>query len=193
VSAERSERARRRTPGSLRTVALAALVERSAHGYDLTQRLNRRMGPALQADPRRIYEALEQLEREGLAASVEEAAAGAPHRRRRVFSATELGRQAHEGWLGEREPVSLAGADIHALVAFSAPEQAPQLLEKLGEYELDCMELLEGAGELEVERGSWPSRMIALTRVAVSERLRAELRWIARVRREIEEYLAQAR
>lgn len=172
---------------------VAALVEQPGHGYDLTHRLNRRLGPALQTDARRIYEVLEQLEKEGLASSVEEQAAAAPHRRRRVFSVTPLGRETHAEWFGERQPVPLIGGDIYALVAFSSPEQAVRLLEKLDEYELDCMEMQEGAQEVEIERGSWRSRMIAVTRGAVCERLQAELRWITRVRREIEEYLAETR
>ena len=49
---------RRRAPGLLRTAVLAALVEAPAHGYDLTTRLNRRMGPALQADVRRVLAAV---------------------------------------------------------------------------------------------------------------------------------------
>lgn len=187
-----SERPRRRAPGSLRTAVLAALVEAPAHGYDLTNRLNRRMGPMLQADSRRVYEVLEQLEKEGLVCSTEQHAASAPHRRRRVFSATELGRGAHAGWLSEREPLTLAHADVHALVAFSSPEHARELLAKLDEYELDCIELQERAGEFELDRGSWRSRMLNVTRAAVSERLQAELRWIGRVRREIGEYMSEA-
>jgi DNA-binding PadR family transcriptional regulator len=178
--------------GSLRRAVLAALFERPAHGYDLTNRLNRRMGPMLQADARRVYEVLEQLQKEGLATSVEEQAAAAPHRRRRVFSLTALGRSTHSGWLRERQPLPLQGADIHALIAFSDPAEAAQLLEKLEEYELDCMEMQERTIEEDLERASWRSRMIGVTRAAVSEQLQAELRWIARVRREIEEYLAQA-
>jgi len=179
--------------GSLRTAVLAALVERPAHGYDLTTRLNRRMGPMLQADARRVYEVLEQLEKEGLATSVEEQAAAAPHRRRRVFSLTASGRSTHSGWLGERQPLPLVGADIHTLVAFSDPAESAQLLQKLEEYELDCMEMQEHTIVEDLERASWRSRMIGVTRAAVCEQLQAELRWIARVRREIEEYLAQAR
>jgi DNA-binding PadR family transcriptional regulator len=186
------ELSRRRSPGSLRTAVMAALLERPAHGYGLTNRLNRRMGPILQADARRVYEVLEQLEKEGLATSVEEQAAAAPHRRRRVFSLTVLGRSTHSGWLRERQPVPLLSADIYALVAFSDPAEAAQLLEKLDEYELDCMEMQERPTEEDLGRASWRSRMIGVTRAAVSEQLQAELRWITRVRREIEEYLAQA-
>jgi DNA-binding PadR family transcriptional regulator len=185
------ERLRRRSPGSLRTAVVAALVEQPAHGYDLTNRLNRRMGPVLQADPRRVYEVLEQLEKEGLARSTEQHAADAPHRPRRVFSATERGRAAYAGWLCEREPVPLARADIYALVAFSGPEQAPSLLAKLDDYEMDCMEMQEQAAEVDLGRASWRSRMFNVTRAAVSEQLQAEIRWIVRVRREIEEYLAE--
>ncbi len=190
---EGNEPFRRRGAGSLRTAVLAALVEQPAHGYELTNRLNRRMGPVLQTDYRRVYEVLEQLEKEGLAHSVEEQALGASHRRRRVFSATPLGRRTHAGWFREREPVPLVRADIYALIAFSDPEQAPQLLAKLDEYEIDCMEMQERAIEADVERASWRSRMLNVTRAAVSEQLQGELRWITRVRREIEEYLLQAR
>lgn len=58
----------------------------------------------LQTDARRVYEVLEQLEKEGFARSVEELAAGAPHRRRRVFSATVRAREMHAAWFAEREP-----------------------------------------------------------------------------------------
>lgn len=189
---EGNERFRRSGAGSLRTAVLAALVEQPAHGYELTNRLNRRMGPVLQTDARRVYEVLEQLEREGLARSVEEQAAGVRHRPRRVFSATQLGRRVHAGWLGQREPVPLVRADIYALIAFSDPKQAPGLLAKLEEYELDCIEMQEQVIEMDVERASWRSRMLNVTRAAVTEQLQGELRWITRVRREIEEYLAEA-
>ncbi|MCL2769726.1 MAG: PadR family transcriptional regulator [Solirubrobacterales bacterium] len=188
---EATERPRRRAAGSLRTAVLAALVESPAHGYDLTNRLKRRMGPVLQADPRRVYEVLEQLEKEGLACSVEAHASG--HRPRRVFSVTPLGRHTHAGWLLERQPVPLVPADIYALLAFSGPAQAAQLLAKLEEYELDCMEMQERAMEAEIVHASWRSRMLNVTRAAVGEQLQAELRWITRARREIQEYLAQAR
>lgn len=187
---EATERGRRRGAGSLRTAVVAALVEQPTHGYDLTNRLNRRMGPMLQVDSRRVYEVLEQLEKEGLAGSVEESAAGASHRRKRVFSATALGRAAHEEWFHQREPVPMVRADIYALIAFSDPEHAPLLLAKLEDYELDCMEMQERAVEAEMGRASWRSRMLNATKAAVAEQMRAELRWITRVRREIEEYLA---
>lgn len=186
---ERSVRARSRNPGPLRTAVVAALVEQPAHGYDLTNRLNQRMGPVLQVDARRVYEALLQLEKEGLAISVEEEAAAAPNRRRRVFSATELALATHEAWLRERQPLPVVRTNLHALIAFSRAEHAPQLLAMLEEYELDCMEMQERTTEPEVEGGSWRSRMIAAGRAAATEQLRAELRWIALVRREIEDHL----
>ncbi len=187
------ERLRRRSAGSLRTAVLAALVEQPAHGYDLTNRLGRRMGPAMQIDFRRVYEVLEQMEKEGLASSVEEAPVAAPHRRRRVFCATERGRAAYQALLEERQPVPLVRSDIYALIAFSGPEQASRLLVKLDEYELDCIEMQEQAAEPEVQNGSWHSRMIGMSRVALTEHLQAEIRWITRTRREIEEFVRLSR
>jgi DNA-binding PadR family transcriptional regulator len=187
------ERHRRRTPGALRTAVLAALVEAPGHGYDLTNRLKRRLGPLLPADSRRVYEALEQLEKERLIHPSEQREALSAHRPRRVFSATPSGHELHAAWLGEREQAALTHADVYALVAFSAPEHAPLLLAKLDECEADCIELQQEIDEVELDRGSWRSRMVNVTRAAVSERLQAELRWIARVRREIEEYSSEAR
>ena len=184
---------RRRGAGSLRTAVVAALVEQPGHGYELTNRLNRRMGPVLQTDSRRVYEVLEQLEKEGLAHCVEERVTGTSHRRRRVFSATALCHKAYAAWFAEREPLPVMRADIYALVAFSDPAQAERLLAKLDDYELDCLKLRESAVETDMPRGSWRSRMLGVTRVAAIEHVQGELRWITRVRREIEEYRVQAR
>ena len=81
-------------------------------------------------------------------------------------------------------------ADIRTWVAFARPRDAPEVLCKLDEYEMDCMEMLEDSVETE-EPASWHDRAINLLRVATAEELRAELRWINRARREIKEYLAQ--
>jgi hypothetical protein len=55
------------------------------------------------------------------------------------------------------------------------------------------MEMQESAMEAEIVQPSWRSRMLNVTRAAVGEQLQAELRWITRARREIQEYLAQSR
>lgn len=188
-----SEQAGGRARGALRTAIVGALVEQPSHGYDLTNRLNQRMGPLFQIEARRVYEMLLQLEKEGLAISIEEEAQNAPNRHRRVFSATELARRTHIGWLAERQPVPAVRANVHALLAFSTPEHAPRLLAMLEEYELDCMELQEQVEEPCLQSSSWRGRMIASGRAAIDEQLRAELRWIATVRREIEDYLGQGR
>lgn len=150
------------------------------------------MGPALEVDPRRVYEVLEQLAKDGLVSSEEERTDEAPSGWRRVYTATLLGHETHMGWLREREPVPLARADIHALVAFSTPEHAPELLSKLDEYELDCIEMQERAVGTDVRPVSWRGRMLSMTRAATSEQLAAEIRWIKMTRREIEEYRAEA-
>lgn len=185
-----SGRSRGRSPGALRTAVVAALVEQPGHGYDLANRLGQRMGPALQVDPRRVYEVLLQLEKEGMAAGTDEPSPSAPHRIRRVFTATALARSTHARWLEERQQVPSTRSNVHALIAFSTPEQAPELLRMLDEYEIDCMEMQERAIGPNVEAGSWRGRMIATARAAVCKQLQAELSWIAMARREIEDYLA---
>lgn len=181
---EESEKVQRRNHGSVRTAVLAALIDRSDYGYGVAQRLVRYMGPAWEIDRPHIYEVLGQLERDGLASSVEE---GRGRRQRRVYSVTARGRSAYERWLRESERVTLARVDLHALVAFSAPEDAHELLRKLEEYELDLMELEEQMAQPEAGPLSWRSAMLGLARAAVGEQIGAEIRWIIRARREIRE------
>jgi DNA-binding PadR family transcriptional regulator len=172
---------------------LAALVEAPGHGWDLVQRLRTRVGPAWKVDPQRVYEVLEQLEEEGLAKSVEGRAPGARSRWRRVYSATALGERVRAEWMLERSAVSFVRADIQAQIAFSGPEDAPQVLAALDGYEQDCMEMQQQSAEAEVRPRAWGSRMINMTGVAVREELLARLRWVKRVREEVEEYLAESR
>jgi DNA-binding PadR family transcriptional regulator len=190
--AQAKRRSTRQGVTSLKTAVLAALVEHPGHGYGIAGRLSMRMGPAWQVESKRVYEVLQELEDEGMASSVRELSSE-EGRLRRVYTATPLAEQERARWMGERQPVPLVRADIHARVAFSRPEEAPQLLKALDEYELDCMEMLEQHVEADFRPAAWRGRVLNLMRVAPREHLEGEIRWIMRARREIEEYLAEAR
>jgi DNA-binding PadR family transcriptional regulator len=185
--------AKRRERTTLKTAVLAALIDQPSHGYDIAVRLNMRMGPAWNIDPKRVYEVLERFEEDGLARSIEERAPGTRSGWRRVYHATALAEVVREEWMAERQRVTLVGPHIRTWIAFARPQDGPRLLARLDEYELDCLEMLERAEEPEVRPTSWHGRAINMMRGATAEQLRAELRSIARARREIEEHLAESR
>ena len=53
----------------LKGALLGLVLQRPGHGYDLAQRLDRRLGPAWQITAKDLYRMLEQLERAGLVSS----------------------------------------------------------------------------------------------------------------------------
>ncbi len=177
-------------PSSLTAAVLAAVIERHSYGYEIHTRVNRRIGADWPL--RRVYDVLKRLDREGLVWS-EVVLTDAKRRWRRIYRATDLGEETRTAWTYERHALPEGRADIRAWLVFSSPEEAPQLLVALDEYEKDCIELGEGNTEVAVPRASWTSRMLSLSREGFREQLRSEIGWINRVRREIEEYLAESR
>ncbi len=180
---------RERTP--LRTAVLAALLHgEEGYGWDIADRLRTRMGPAWDIDRARVYRVLEEFEEDGWAWSEYKRGPGKRGHMRRVYRPTARAELVRTEWLGARQPLPLMRADIRTWVAFARPQDASEVLRKLEEYEMDCMQLLEDSAETE-EPTSWHDRAINVLRFATAEELRAELRWIPRARGEIKEYLAR--
>jgi DNA-binding PadR family transcriptional regulator len=183
---------KKRERTALRTAVLAALLQNEeGYGWDITDRLRTRMGPSWDIDPKRVYKVLEEFEEDGWAWSEHELGPGRRGHWRRVYHPTALAEHARTTWIGKRLPLAQMRADIRTWVAFARPQDAPEVLRKLDEYETDCLEVLQCSAELEEEPTSWHDRAINVLRYATAEELKAELRWIIRARREIKEYLAQ--
>ncbi len=182
---------KKRERTALRTAVLAALLHgEEGYGWEITDRFRTRMGAAWDIDPKRVYQVLDEFEEDGWAWSEYKRGPGKRGHLRRVYRPTAQAELVRVEWLGARQPLPLMRADMRTWVAFARPRDAPDVLRKLEEYEMDCMEMLEDSVEME-EPASWHDRAINLLRVATAEELRAELRWINRARWEIKEYLAQ--
>ena len=179
-------------PSSLATAVLAAVVERASHGWEITKRINVRMAPTWSFDRRRVYEVLNKLEADGLAWSEAVRDGEAPNGMKRVFHPTARGFEVCAVWLrsGGTAAQPMRG-DIHAWMLLSRPEEAPDILAKLAEWEQDCMEKAEASKEPVSRSVSWRERMLSQHQAAIREQYLCELRCISRARREIEEYLAQ--
>lgn len=186
------EEAKRRERTPLRTAVLAALLQREeGYGYDVTSRINRVRPEWEEVTRSRVYKTLEEFEADGLVWSDYKQGPGKRGHQRRVFYPTPRAEKLRSAWIGERPPLEQMRSDIRIWVAFARPRDAPEVLRKLAEYEVDCLEVLEGLDEPEDEPLGWDDRAINVLRYGTAEELNAELKWITRARREVKEYLAQ--
>jgi hypothetical protein len=80
--------------------------------------------------------------------------------------------------------------ELHARIAMSREADAPQLLRALDAYERDCKDRLRETADAEVRMGSWRALTLNVALGAVIDGLQAELQWIVRTRREIEDFVA---
>lgn len=172
---------------SLKHAVLALIAERRGYGYELVQRFEERVGPGWRLNPSAVYPALDQLERDGLAAgSVRHS--GTRRSPRIVYAPTPAGEAALEAWQGTTatapEPVR---AELHLRVAFARPEHRAALAAQLAAHERDCAELLaryprDGSPPV----GAWLPAGRELLDAAVVARLRAELAWVREARAVVE-------
>jgi DNA-binding PadR family transcriptional regulator len=161
---------------SLKHAVLALIAERRGYGYELAQRFEARVGPAWQLNPSAVYPALDQLEREGLAASALRHG-GTRRSPRVVYVATPAGEAALDAWLrATGAPPEPVRAELHLRMAFARPSDRAALDAQLAAQERACAELL----------ARYPrdvrTRTLAIVDDAVVARLRAELAWAARAR-----------
>jgi DNA-binding PadR family transcriptional regulator len=178
-------------PSSLATAVLAAIVERPSHGWEIHKRVNARLAPTWSFNRRRVYEELNKLKASGLAWSEDVRDDEAPNGMKRVFQPTAQGVEVCAVWLRSGTPAQPTRGDIHAWMLLSRPEEAPDILAKLADWEQDCMEKAEAHKDPPGQSVAWSERMRSQHRAAIREQYLCELRCISRARREIEEYLAQ--
>lgn len=139
----------------LRYGVLGLLIERRAYGYQLVQRLSKRLGPAWQLNPSAVYGALDQLEEAGLIAAVPDAGlrsradrspSDRPPRRaaRVVYEPTGRGVEEFESWLARpglrTDPIR---SEIRLKISLADPDTVPALLASIEHERLTVMRRLE--------------------------------------------------
>jgi DNA-binding PadR family transcriptional regulator len=172
----------------LKGALLGMLLQRPGHGYDLANRLNRRLGPAWQIEAKGLYPMLQQLERAGLVSS-EAVACNGPTGRRIVYHPTERARSALKEWMAAGAATEPLRVELHAKLAVARGEDVPQLLAALDCHERECLALLSASAEEFPRPRSWAALSMSLTRAAALTRLRAELDWVVLTRRAIAEFV----
>jgi len=176
----------------LKGALLGLLLQRPGHGYDLANRLDRRLGPAWQIEAKGLYPMLQQLERAGLASS-EEIACSGPTGRRIVYHPTYRAPSALTEWMVAGAAAEPVRAELQAKLAVARGEDIPRLLAALDCYERECQALVSASSEEFPRPRSWAALAMVLTRAATLTRLRAELEWVVLARRAIAEFAASAK
>jgi DNA-binding PadR family transcriptional regulator len=170
----------------LKGALLGLVLQRPGHGYDLANRLDRRLGPAWQITAKDLYRMLEQLERAGLVSSRRVFSDG-PTGNRRVYSPTERAEPALTEWMHASTRVAPARAEFQAKIAVARPQDAPRLLAALESYERECFELFKASSQDAPLIRSFAGIAVHLSRASARLHLRAELEWIVLARRLISE------
>lgn len=174
----------------LRGATLALIVERPGHGYELTHRLNQRLGPTWQIEPRQIYAILDDLAKAGLVYSVDDPTAGHARMRRVVYRPTKHAVLTLRRWMQtELDPVRLR-PNVIARIASAAPGDAEELLRVLDEYEGELLRLLEANDDVDPPVRTWRGLLLAVARGHTDGYLQGELQWLVVARRRIREFMA---
>jgi DNA-binding PadR family transcriptional regulator len=173
----------------LKGALLGLVLQRPGHGYDLANRLGRRLGPAWQIEAKSIYPMLQQLQRAGLVSS-ERVAHDGPTGQRVVYSPTDGAAAALTEWMSNGVSHEPLRAEVQAKLAVARGEDVPRLLDALDAHERDCLALLAASAEEFPPVGSFAGLAMTLTRAAALTRLRAELEWVALARRALAEFRA---
>lgn len=170
----------------LKGALLGLVLQRPGHGYDLANRLDRRLGPAWQITAKDLYRMLEQLERAGLVSSRRVLSDG-PTGNRRVYSPTEYAEPALTEWMNASTRMAPVRAEFHAKIAVARTQDAPRLLAALDSYERECFALFKASSQDAPLIRSFAGIAFHLSRASARLHLRAELEWIVLARRLISE------
>jgi DNA-binding PadR family transcriptional regulator len=170
---------------------LLVLLDTPLHGYEIAKRINRRMG--FWIPPKHIYAPLKQLERAGLVWSRKEAISEPPGFRR-VYYPTEAAKDVREDWFSSPPTTRVLRADIHARVAFSKEEDAPELLRALAEYRAHLLDAIEeNKMTWSAPEGSYDGLVLRSLRAEVDKQTQSEIEWANELSDDLKEIIGRRR
>jgi DNA-binding PadR family transcriptional regulator len=173
-------------------LVLALLIEQPSHGYEISQRYQRRFGSFVPLTVPRVYGALDRLREAGMIEPVATRAKSASKqaRMRRSFRPTKEGAEAYRRWLGEqmrddpRRPQLLGRIVSAGLLGIDA------LLDVVDRYQRDSMQELAALPAASDRLESGRASLEELTESLIVDQQRRELRarndWAAHAREVLE-------
>ncbi|HEX4805319.1 MAG TPA: PadR family transcriptional regulator [Conexibacter sp.] len=176
----------------LRGATLALIVERPGHGYELASRLNRRLGPTWQVEPKVVYSILDDFAQAGLVRAVDEPNPDRPRQRRVVYHSTNCAPATLRRWMRSGFEAGPVRPDVIARIASATPGDARELLRVLDDYEGELLRLLEANDDADPATRTWRGLLLAIARSHTDSYLQGEFQWVVLARRRIREFMAEA-
>lgn len=176
----------------LRGALLGLVLERPAHGGDLANRMETRLGETWRIDSNDVYRLLEGLQEEGLVVAREEPKGGGRLGSRVVYHPTEHTSAAVTRWvqtLLPREPFRLG---LHAKLVVAREQDVPGLRTALKQHIRECLALAQAMCPGDGEPRSWGALFMDCTRDGIQVTLQSEVDWATRTLRRIDEYAARS-
>ncbi len=116
---------------------LGLLVERRGYGYDITNRLEERLGTRLAIPEGTVHTSIRNLKRAGHIEIVGRRFRG--EQVAVVYGATETGRAEYEAWLEEPVARSPLRGELFLKFAMIERERVPKLREEFERLEMECL------------------------------------------------------
>lgn len=182
---------------STKHVVLGLVIDRAGYGYELQQRMNRRLG-FLGLSENVIYGVLDRLERDGL---IEERGAKVAGQTRRgsprvMYAATQAGQEAFRRWMATPSRPAVLREELQAKLAVSAPEHAEALIALTEHLEVEYLRELQQLagtrrGNLDDVDLTWDALAEILIDEAQAVRLEGTIAWLQRTRSVLQRRLGE--
>lgn len=127
---------------SARHAVLGLLLERPSYQYQLTDRLQQRLGPAWAVKSGQMSQIFVGLARDKLIERVDDAGERVPATRQ-VFAITEKGVAEFQRAFDEDTPVRLPRRPLLLQITFAGPDRLRDALAKISAYERECTALIQ--------------------------------------------------
>lgn len=182
---------------SAKHALLGLLLDQPAYPYQLTSRLQGRLGPAWEVNSGQLYQTVKGLEKDGLIERVPEDSGD--QEERHVFRITDAGVTELERFFEEApERVRLCRRPLLLKITFAGPARLAKAQEKLDAYAGECARALKRISRLREQLPAGEESLLQAERLLLRLNLSAdvfqlegELRW-ARHAREMLSWLASS-
>jgi DNA-binding PadR family transcriptional regulator len=189
-----TQRLRRSGVDDARTPApwlvLALVIEQPSHGYEISQRYERRFGSLQPMSVPRLYAALDRLRDAGMIEPIvlkPVKPAVKQHLMRRSYRATRPGVQAYHAWVAERMRDDPQRPQLLGRIAAVGLLGLDAVLDVIDRYQRECMEELRALPTDSERLETGRSSLEELTEYLVNDQQRRELRarhdWAVHARR----------
>jgi DNA-binding PadR family transcriptional regulator len=152
---------------------LALLASGPRYGYELKQELEQRFGPTLAPlNAGQVYTTLQRLEREGLVSGAD---VPGDTRQKRMYTLTETGREALEGWVTAPSLATRLRDEFFLKLVLAGTSGIANTRSLIDRQRRDVLLALRAVGDA---NGSAPTAVASLLAEGTALHLEADLRWL---------------